>query len=472
MSEEFDGCLEAFDWRYSAAIVGLWRYLEYHELPFNKDSIQRDEERDVLRYRKEDITEERDVLRYRKEDITEERYLKFAEYFYNEEFPHWKAEKMLKHGNFNDETVKEINALLTYNVVLKKIFSKHKFDGENAEELLTILNENRLEIIRETFRNKTNMYRNYCNTNQLFHEPQEVCRLNGYYVDWGKKGKSASYYRNDKNFFLGKDISEFDFIPFAFTEYMDGYFINDSSSLLDLVQANERMRQALVQVKQETEAAGKRFTIKQVLFEQLVSSADFLNYDVELISKQRDNDYFETIFLRKKSIWIFKSLESMKNRNVFNWSFKITEDYYIKVLDEVMDSIVNLKKLDWLIEFVLKKEEEDKKHYFLLKALIQVNIKIYAFVDGGEKMKQKEIEDCARKIANKIEENKLAAYRNKLTSSLVFKDYDRVCQILLQLSNYSNISLDCLISTLENCEEHKNNVYLFIACLRKQGGEE
>jgi CRISPR-associated protein Cst1 len=163
----------------------------------------------------------------------------------------------------------------------------------------------------------------------------------------------------------------------------------------------------------------------------------------------------------------------MKNHSVFYKSFKITEDDYIKVLDEVMDSIINLKKLDWLIEFVLKREQDEGiSYYFLLKALIDVNSKIYKYVDGGEKMKREEIEKCARRIAAKIEENKLAAYRTKLTSSLVFKDYDRVCQILLQLSNYADVSLDCLLSTLENCEEYKNNVYLFIACLRKQGGEE
>lgn len=459
MSEEFDSSLEALDWRYSAAIVGLCRYLNHFDLPYNRTSICDEEEWDVLRYRKE--------------DITEERYLQFAEKFYGEDFQHCKAEKMLKRDEWKEEEIKEINTLLTGNVVLKKIFGKQKFDGQNAEEMLQIIEENRQEIIRETFRNKTNMYRNYANTNLLFSEPQEVCRLNGYYVDWGKKGKSASYYKDNKTFFLGNDISEFDFIPFAFTEYMDGYFINYSSSLNELLNQNDKMKKALKEKKEDAEKTGKRFSVQQVLFEELVFSADFLNYDVELICKHRDHDFFETVFLRKKSRWIFRSLEKMKNHSVFYKSFKITEDYYIKVLDEVMDSIINLKKLDWLIEFVLKREQDEGiGYYFLLKALIDVNSKIYKYVDGGEKMKREEIEKCARMIAAKIEENKLAAYRTKLTSSLVFKDYDRVCQVLLQLSNYANVSLDCLLSTLENCEDHKNNVYLFIACLRKQGGEE
>lgn len=464
MGEVFDSSLEAYDWRYSAAIVGLYRYLNHFELPFNKDEIM--------------SRKELDCLRYNRADITEERYLQFAEEFYDEEFQHKKAERMLAQDNFEEDTIKEINALLTANTILKKFFSKEKFDGTNKEKILQIINENRAEIIRETFRNKTNMYRNYCNTNLLFSEGQTVCRVNGYYVDWGKKGKSASY-GFDTNRFLGRDIMEFDFIPFAFTENVDGYFINYSTSILDLVRSNEMMEMALERAKSDAKDAGKRISIKQVLFEELIYASDYFNYDVELIMKQRNHDYFETLFLRKASISIFKSMKTWPSKRVFQQSFKVTDDYYRFALQEVMDAIINLTALDDLIQYVLKQQEKAPNYGALLTSLISVNTKIYRTLYGGEKMNKKAIKECARKIALNVEENKLSAYRTKLTSSLVFRDYSRVCEILLQLSNYAKVSLDSMLNVFEDCEKNKNSVYLFVACLRKaqiedvnEGGEQ
>lgn len=454
MSENFDGCLEAYDWRYSAAILGLQRYLEYHKLPSNWEDIRTAETDSV----------ENDVFRYHKSDITEERYLQFAEYFYGEDFPHVKALQKLKEEDYTDEKIKEINEQLTYNVVMKKFFAKEKFDGTNRERIEAVLKDNWMEIVRETFRNKTNMYRNYCNTNQLFHERQEVCRLNGYYVDWAKKGKSASY-AFDTGLFAGNDIPEFDFIPFAFTEHMDGIFINYSSSIHDLVNANNALRRAMQEKEQETKEEGKSFSIRQVLLEKMIHTADFLNYDVELIKKQRDKEYFETIYLREKSIGIFKSLKSSK---AFLFSYKVTDAYYINVLERVMNAIINLTVLDETIEFFLKEGEKDKPFTAIVMNLIKVNHMIYQRIYGGEKMNRKAIQECAGKIAKKLEENKLATYRTKLTSAVVFKDYNRVCEILLQLSNFANVSIECMLDVLQNCEERINGVYLFIACLRKQ----
>lgn len=453
VGETFDSCLEPYDWRYSAAIVGLQRYLSMFNLPSNWDEMIQ-----------EDDFCEKDSFCYNKADITEERYLKFAERFYGKEFPHIEACEMLEKSTYTEEDVKEINSKLTANVVLKKYFGKEKFDGTNRERILAILEENRLEIIRETFRNKLNMYRNYCNTNQLFHGSQEVCRLNGYYVDWAKKGKSASYCFDTSNY-VAKDIQEFDFIPFAFTEHMDGIFINYSSSIRDLVNENDKLRRALKQKKEEMEQEGKHFTMKQVLVEEIIQTADFLRFDVELIQKERDKDYFETIFLRKESIGIYKKL---KTSSPFCFRYKVTENYYINVLEKVTDAITNLTVLDDTIEFFLKEEDKEKSFTSIIRNLITVNEMIYQQLYGGVKMNRRAIEECAGKIAVKLEENKLASYRTKLTSATVFKDYNRVCEILLQLSNSADVPITCMLDVLQNCEDKINGVYLFIACLRKQ----
>ena len=117
---------------------------------------------------------------------------------------------------------------------MKKVFKKIKFDGTNKEQILSLISENRMDLICETFRNKNDMYKNYCNTNQLFNEAQKFSRLNGYYIDAGKKGKSTGF-AFDMDTFVGQDELEFDFIPgdivfiqlFAYVGNLTLFLFND-----------------------------------------------------------------------------------------------------------------------------------------------------------------------------------------------------------------------------------------------------
>ena len=85
---------------------------------------------------------------------------------------------------------------------------------------------------------------------------------------------------------------------------------------------------------------------------------------------------------------------------------------------------------------------------------------------------------CAKKVAADLPENKRVSYRQKLTSAVIFKDYDRCCQILLQLSNYTNIAFDFVYDLFEDFEKNKDIVYTFINALmpkresNEQGGNE
>ncbi len=74
---------------------------------------------------------------------------------------------------------------------------------------------------------------------------------------------------------------------------------------------------------------------------------------------------------------------------------------------------------------------------------------------------------CSKKVAEVLEKNKLDSYRQKLTSSIIFKDYDRVCQILLQLSNYSGIEFGFVYDLFDDFEENKDLAYTFINALSK-----
>ena len=170
-NEKFDTCLGALDWRYSAAIVGLCNILSTIKMR--------------LEYELSD-----DYLEFNAADITEDRYLKFAESYFEDQFQHREVEKYMNLENWSEDEMKRINELLRGNSVMKKVFGKIKFDGENAEEIRGLIQENRSELIRETFRNKSNLYKNFANPGQLFKERGGLLPAVGILRRWRKKDKS------------------------------------------------------------------------------------------------------------------------------------------------------------------------------------------------------------------------------------------------------------------------------------------
>ena len=413
---DFNVKLEPSDWRFSAAIVGLLEYFEYI------DTLE-------TSYKVED-----EYILYNSELITKENYLKFVEKKYGENLHHKYVELNLEHynqdNNENDNTyiIKSINEKLSGNTIMKKIFKKIKFDGTNRDEILSLVNKHREELILETFRNKSDMYKNYCNTNQLFNENQKYCRLVGYYIDAPKKGKSTGFGFNMSSF-VGQDIQEFDFIPFAFINDRESLFINDNYEINRLTSAKQVFQEKIKADIENLELENKYRGIKYSLFKGIIESSDFIEYDVEVIVKDRDKDYFETLYIRKQSIDILKKINERKiDYNSLCFSYKINDNYYIDIYKKVMECILNNTLLDDVIDLLLK----EKKNYYTVYQLININDLIRGEKIMDDKIR-KIIHACANEVRNKIPENKLESYRQKLTSSIIFKDYDRVCQILLKL---------------------------------------
>lgn len=435
--EDYNIRLEPSDWRYSAAIIGLIKYLEYHN----------------LNYKVED-----DCILYNSSDITEKKYLEFTEYEYGDEFPHKFIENILLSEYISDEQVQLVNEKFKSNEIMKKVFNKIKFDNTNKKIIIDRINENRTELIKETFRNKKNMYSNYANKKQLFNNSQDYCRLLGYYIDTGKKGKSTGF-NFTMNSFIGKDEREFDFIPFAFEGNRESFFINDNYTIKRLKISNKIFSE---KVKLDLDGENRIKDARRVLFKGIMEATDFISRDVEIIFKDRDKDYFETLYVRKESIDIFKA---MKKENIdyqaFCFSLKITDKYYLNVQKEVTESIINKQVLDNLIEIFIKSEKD-----YIASQLIKINILL-----RGEKLMKDRLKGafiCAKKVAESLEKNKLESYRQKLTSSIIFKDYDRVCQILLQLSNYSGIEFGFVYDLFDDFEENKDLAYTFINALSKK----
>ena len=285
---------------------------------------------------------------------------------------------------------------------------------------------------------------------------KSCCRLWGYYVDGGRKSKSISY-NFDVNTFVAQDDIIFDFIPFSFLGEREALFINDSFSVKQLIDTNINFEHFL---QKETESSSsKSKDARKVLFQSIQAAADFLDYDVEVILKNRDASFFETLYIRQDSIDILKKI---KIYEPFCFSLKVNENYYINVQKKVMDCILNLIRMDELIELFLKRKEE-----YLVSQFIQINQLI---CEGGEKMNQsmKRAYACAKEVVKKLPANKRESYRQKLTSAIIFKDYDRYIEILLQLCNYTDGNFEFAYDLFEDFERNKDIAYTFINALTKK----
>lgn len=421
--------LECEDWRYSAAIVGLIKYLDYYSKKYEIEN---------------------DVLLYNEEDIDKDRYIAFAAYYFSDNMENRILENILRNDEFSEEQIKYVNELMNKRTSLKKLFKGIKFDGTNKNQILDILSDNRSALDEELYVQR--QYGYFSNKNAFFDDCSKTrCRLAGYYVDEAKKGRSAAFNFNQDTF-EGTNIKAFEFIPFAFTDSYISFFINDNSSIEQIIATNNKFSEF---IKNDENGRSKA---KKLLIRQLHDSADFIDYDVEVITKDVINkDYFETLYIRKDAIDI---LRSIKNLEAFNYSYQVSSDNYINFVDEVSDAILNGKTLNSLIEMCLKKNIGSS---YMIGELIKLNINIKGVknMDGTIKSAYA----CALEVTKKIDNNKIKTYRTKIASALTANDKMRVFDVLLQLSNYSEVNMGFVYNLYEDYEKNIEVVYAFVNAL-------
>lgn len=432
------------DWRYSAAIVGLCKYFDYHLLSYNINE-------DYLEYDK----------RYLLEKDFNVNYYKFVESFFKENMHHTVLEDILVTEEISEEQAKFALEKMKANTVMKKTFGEIKNVTENKEKILQLIELKRTDLIQETYRNGKTMYAKFLNTGKLLEKCGEICRIQGYYIDLGKKSKSISYQWNFQTF-QGNDEVEFDFIPFAFTKTRESFFINSSNNLKNLCRVNHNLQEKVSFEVEKNQQEGKTKNISRKLIFQYEESGEFIDYDVEIIVKNQEKEYFETIYLRQAAINIFKKISRHEHTyDAITMPCKCRNEYLAIELI-VTDSIINGICLDGLIEKIMN---DDGNRSFLLFHLILINSWIY----GGEGMddKLKKARDTAYIVKKRIEPNKTKSYRQKLISAITFKDYDRFSQILLQLSDYSGVIFNFAYDLFDDFEENKNVAYAFINALNE-----
>jgi len=480
----YDRKLEFSDWRFSAAAVGIIRYLKYHKLNYSTEYNGR---KDVLLYNFDDI----DISK------NEEKYYDFAEEYFKDKMHHKRLENLLNSEDFDEEKVKKFKK--TWNKIMKDTFKDDEISIKNKDNVLLKISDNRIELIKKTFVEKkteySSMYSKFCNPSCIGKEKQKVCRIWGYYVDQGRKTKSLSFNWDDKTY-VHEDCCEFDYIPFAFSKGDSSFFINNNFSTDMLLKSNDYLTDKNLDLD-EKNSVGIFKNFKLNLFFDIKNVSRFLDYEVEIITKEKKNDYFETMFLRNSAIKIFGKISDIKDDNIFkaiNSPCKLRTDEYEPILDEVIDCILYTKYLDYLIDKLLRdgskeknkdnKENKIDNHSFLISQLIRTNQKIYEGVDimVNNKKEKEQLEkeekqmnfnlfnarESAEKVVFKLKDTprKIDAYRNKLISCLTFKDYEKFSVTLLQLSSYSFVTFDFAYYLFKDFEKNKNVAYTFVNALR------
>lgn len=480
----FDTMLEFSDWRFSAAAVGLIRYFDFCKEQKNIEKDYATEFQEIIKTKSGDITISRkDVLFYNKEDIVldDEKnlvdYLDFVEYYFNEKMHNNKLCDILQKTDITDVDKKEIDEILKANTIMKKVFKSLKYSDETRPEIQNRLEEYRYDIISETYKNGKATYGNFCNKNSFAAEDKEVCRLLGYYVDLPKKKKSMAF-NWDYNTFVYSDYPEFDYVPFAFSKTREAFFINNNSQTKNLKKTNDNLNSEFFRDGKDN---ADNENSRKSLFLTSSKAAQYIDYQVEIVIKNREKDYYETMYVRNKSAEIFRKIRALSDGDEGKYIIesldrpcKYGKDEYINVVNEVVDAVINQVHLDYLIDMLLK---DINKHKSLIHSLIKINTLIYA-IDREEReerwmnISNFKAKETAEKVVLKLgkeKENKIISYRNKLISSLTFKDYDRFCTVLLQLSAYSSVDFDFAYNLFDNFEENKNIAYSFVNALKVRG---
>lgn len=455
----YDTLIQSTDWRYSAACLGLHRFLTYSGFDFK---LLNDCEDTV-----DGAIYGFDGILYHSSDLTEENYLLFAESYFRKYMTHLTILSMLENAEFTKKNIKKVNGLIKSKKVFENTLGKNtKFDGTNKDVISNLINENRFEIIKGIFRNGNNLYSNYCKENLLLTDSNNHCRLAGYTVDEDRKSNSLGFCFSKESVDCNDEI-EFDFIPFAFSnpEMYETYFVNNNYSIEELLLANDTLSDKL--------RDNEKKNPKTRLLSVLQQADDFINYDVEIIEKNRDKNYYSTLFVRTERL---RKLRKLNDKSL-EFYYNFTDNYVLDLEREVCERCLNNALLDDLIEKMLmiyfkdKDGRERKVNKTTVRMRTNTLVDINVLWKGNIGMDEiKNARTLGYVVSNRLVEikgqNKIKSYRHRLNSSLFAHDYDRTKEILLSLSDYSGVEFAFFYKFLEDAEKYKDLVMAFVSSLK------
>ena len=149
--------------------------------------------------------------------------------------------------------------------------------------------------------------------------------------------------------------------------------------------------------------------------------------------------------------------------------YKVNDDFYFNLENEVYESCLNNVLLNDVIEFMLKlsvKQQADDINTGMTRTQIDKIIRINEKWRGASDMTDIDRARAtgfyvSQQFLKDKNENKLNSYKQKLISAIVAHDYSRMNEILLSLSSYINQELGFAYVLFENPEENIGLAYAF-----------
>lgn len=459
---DFDGyntLLQPTEWRYAAATTGLVEYFKFNHISYGVLSeLEEKPEESVFGF---------DGILYNQEDITEERYLDFVEDYFKDDMTHIRILQMLENDEFTEEQIKVVNDMVKSKTVLKKLFGKTRFDGTNKQTVADIINNNRHEIIKSVFRYGKNLYSNYANSNLLLTTSNPHCRLAGYTLDEGRKTRFLGFCFA-KESYETNDIPEFDFIPFAFSnsDMYETFFVNNNFSIKALVQTNRKIKDALNSVDKKAPRINKKDP-RLKLLAVLQQARDYINYNIEIIMKSRDNDYYSTLYVRADRL---KQLRNLSDKSL-DFAHQISDNYWLNVEKEVYWRCLNNVFLDDVILQMLKIYFDKDVNKIVVKLRTDTLIDINEAWKGDKVMDEiMDARRCGKKVSKKLIEdnkkNKIRSYKHRIINALMANDYDSIKNLISRLSEETSLEFWFFYKLLDsngenNAEKYKDIIYAF-----------
>jgi CRISPR-associated protein Cst1 len=275
-------------------------------------------------------------------------------------------------------------------------------------------------------------------------------------MDYGRKWTFLSWC-NDKRSFASDDCIEFDFIPFGFSKNLSNgrhMFINDNFSVDTLISANNFLN------------TSSSATIALSTYLKTIALNN-LRYNIQVISKSKESKY-QNIYISPATLDVFDAMSKIPNiSNLEHFKFQDVAGRWFSY-ETILDYLIAGKNLDEIIVSVFKLKSDDfAKKQELLHLVILVNDIFYR---GGKNLMNEKIakaKSTGFAVANKLEENKVNAYRNKLTSYVATNNKKMVFDLLIQLQNYSDVTIPFFFCLVEDYDENVNLLYAFIAAVKK-----
>ena len=177
-----------------------------------------------------------------------------------------------------------------------------------------------------------------------------------------------------------------------------------------------------------------------------------INCDVEIICKDREQESFDTMLIRKQALQRLKKIYDNYN---LRYVHKYNYNYWLNVEEELIRCCLNYTYLDKLLEqlLLLSRMDTESRTIQIIQPLVQINMEW----KGVNQTMQDTIERAkkvgyyiGKTIKEKNGENKVKSYKNKLINATVSHDRERVLEIMLQLSGYTDGEISTIYDILDN----------------------